>query len=445
MSVLRLPFGQGATPAPAGTLDDRRPILAGLAVIGLFIGGFGGWATLAPLSSAAVAPGAVRVDGHRKTVQHMEGGIIRELAVREGDYVTKGQLLLRIDDTQAAAALTALHGQYDALQAQAARLVAERDGLPAIAFPADLADRCREPSTHMICAGQERIFDDRKRSLAGEIDILRQRIDQLRAEIDGRAAQSAAFEKQIALVAEQTKGVAPLVKMNLLPKPRLLALQQQAASLEGNRGEQQAEVAKNEQSIGETRLQIADLVNKQQTDISNALRDTQDKIADIEEKIRAAADVQHRTDVVAPQSGKVVNLRFFTPGGVVKPGDPILDIVPQNDALIIDAQIRPLDIAAVHPGLKAEVRLTAFKQRRMPIVNGTVTYVSADSLADARTGQAYYAAHVEIDPKELARLRDVKLYPGMPAEVFVITGERTFLQYLADPLRESFARAFREQ
>lgn len=428
----------------APRLDDRGPILCGLLVGSLFLGGFGGWAALAPLSSAAVASGHVRVESHSKTVQHMEGGIIREILVREGAQVQQGQLLLRIDDTLSAAALGMLRGQSNALKSLEARLIAERDGLPAIAFPAEIEKQC-SVADRRICAGQEKIFDDRKRTLQGQTDILNQRIDGLNSEIGGRRAQVASFEAQIGIINDEIKGVEPLVAMQLLPRPRLLSLQRQAAALDGNRGEQLALISKAEQAAGEARMQIADLANKQQTEVASSLRDAQEKLADIGEKLRAAADVQHRTDVVAPQAGKIVNLRYFTPGGVVKAGDPILDIVPQNDKLIIESEIRPLDIEAVHPGLPAEVRLTAYKQRRTPSVDGTVTYVSADRIISERTGQPYYAAYVEIDPEELARLDNVKLYPGMPADVLITTGERTLLRYLLDPIRDSFARAFREK
>jgi HlyD family secretion protein len=385
---------RGAASSP----DDRGPILAGLLVAGAFMGGFGGWAALAPLSSAAVAPGQVRVESHSKIVQHMEGGIIREILIREGDWIARGQLLVRIDDTQAAAKLGALKGQYLGLKALETRLSAERDGRAAITFPPAVDKECLVPPGRMICAAEEKIYSQRRRTLEGQTDILKQRIDQLHSEIDGRRAQIASFESQIRTTRDEIKSVEPLVNMQLLPKPRLSGLERQAASLDGNRGEQLALVAKAEQGIGETQMQIADLVNKQQTEVAGSLRDTQEKLADVEENLRAASDVQHRTDVVAPQSGKIVNLRYFTVGGVVKPGDAILDIVPQNDRLVIYAEVQPLDIEAVRPGLSAEVRLIAYKRRRAPSVNGTVTYVSADRVASERAGQSYYEARVEIDP-----------------------------------------------
>jgi HlyD family secretion protein len=424
---------------------DRGPIFMGVVVAGAFVGGFGGWAALAPLSSAAVGPGEVRVESHSKTVQHMEGGIIREILVREGDQVQQGQLLLRIDDTQAAARLAILSSQSVALKALERRLLAERDGLQKVIFPADLESQCAEPAMRPVCAGQEKLFEDRRRTLQGQTDILNRRIDQLHSEMEAREAQVVSLGAQLRMTADEIRSVEPLVKQQLLPRPRLLNLQRQAAALDGNRGEERALIAKAEQAIGEAQIQITDLVNKHQTEVGSMLRETQDRLADIGEKRRAAADVMRRTDVVAPEAGKIVNLRFFTIGGVVKAGDPILEIVPQNDKLIIQSEIRPLDIEAVHRGLPAEVRLTAYKQRRTPSVHGTVTYVSADRIVNERSGQSYYRANIEIDSRELVRLDNVKLYPGMPALVLITTGERTLMQYLLDPIRDSFARAFREK
>jgi multidrug efflux pump subunit AcrA (membrane-fusion protein) len=322
---------------PADGPRDRRPIVIGVAVAGVFLGGFGIWAAVAPLSSAAVSMGEVRVESHRKTVQHMEGGIIREILVHEGETVQAGQLLVRFDDTQAASALAVLRTEYDGLK-----------------------------------------------------------------------TQESSVERQIDVVNQEIEGVAPLVKAQLLLRTRLLELQQQIASLDGQRGKLLAD------------------------------------FAGVTEKMRAAAEVQQRTDLRAPQSGKIVNLRYFTPGGVVKPGDPVLDIVPQDDNLVIESQVRPLDIESVHAGLPAEIRLIAYNQLNTPIVYGTVSYVSADTLIDERTGQSHYVADVELDLQALGRLKNVKLYPGMPAEVLIITGERTMLAYLLDPIRNSFSRAFRE-
>jgi HlyD family secretion protein len=425
---------------------DRQPIMVGLTVAGIFLGGFGLWAGFAPLSSAAVTLGEVRVESHRKSVQHLEGGIIRKILVREGQEVQAGQLLLLLDDTQSATALAGLRGTYGALRAQEARLVAERDGRAAIAFPGDVQADCRQPNAAEICSSQERIFANRQQILRDQVALLGQRVDQLRSEIEGRRARVAAISRENDSVREQIKGVEPLVKMQLLPRPRLLTLQQEGARLDGDRGEQQASISKAEQEIGEAQMRSTSLINQRQSEVSDELRDIQEKVAAAAEKMRAAADVQQRTEIVAPQAGKIVNLRYFTSGGVVKPGDLILDIVPQHDTLMIETQVRPLDIEAIHSGLRAEIRLIAYtRQRSTPTIHGKVSYVSPDTLTNEHTGQSYYLAHIELDPAELERFGDIKLYPGMPAQVFIVTGERTMLAYLLSPIRDSFARAFREK
>jgi HlyD family type I secretion membrane fusion protein len=441
LAWLALPnFASGRAHAPGP--DCARPIVWGLGIAVLFVGGFLVWAYLAPLSRAAVTTGEVRVESHRKTVQHMEGGVIREILVHEGEMVRNGQLLVRIDDTATASALAALRSQHEELEAQAARLVAERDGASSLSFPADLAGPCTRPGN--VCDSQQHIFTQRQQALKDQIGILNLKVDELQSEIVGHRAQVASQASQIDIINEPIKAVAPLVQQQLLPRPRLLTLQQQAASLEGSQGEQNAEIAKARQSIGETQMQIPALINQHPTDIASDLRDTEDKLADVQQKIRAAADVLRRTDVVAPQAGKVVNLRYYTPGGVVKPGDAILDIVPQNDNPIVEAHVRPLDIEHVHPGLAAQVRLVAYNLRTTPTITGTVDYVSADTLTNEHTDQSYYVANVVLNAHDLARLDRVRLYPGMPVEVMIITGERTMLQYLLDPLRDSLARAFRE-
>jgi HlyD family type I secretion membrane fusion protein len=234
------------------------------------------------------------------------------------------------------------------------------------------------------------------------------------------------------------------VARGLEKRPTLLGLERALAQLEGTRGQQLGLIARTEQAIGEAKLQIASLRNTQAKEVAAELRDAQTKLGELEDRLRAAADIQGRTQIAAPQSGRVVNLRHYTPGGVVKPGEPLLDVVPQDDKLVIEARVSPLDIDTVHAGLDAEVKLTAFKQRRLPVLVGQVTSVSADALVDERTGQSFYTAQIELAADELARLNDIHLYPGMPAEVLVLTGARTPLEYFLDPLRDSFRRAFRE-
>ena len=440
----------GPAAEPESSRSASRPgiggaVVVGLAVLGLFFGLLGGWAALAPLTSAAVAPGVVKVDSNRKTVQHLEGGIIAALVVQNGDRVGAGDVLVRLDAAQARAGWALLQGQHDALSASAARLAAERDGAAAIAFDGDLVARRDDPEVAAILAGQETVFASRRTTLAGQVDILRQRQEQLEAEIASRRAQLAAAERQQALLGEEIADVALLVDKGLERRTRLLGLQRQQAALEGARGEQQGLIARARQQIGEARLQIINRRNGQIDQVVAELAEVRSRLGELKERLVASRDVLARRAIVSPIAGTVVNLRFFTPGGVIGPGEPILDIVPLDDRLVVEARIRPLDIDVVRPGLAAEVRLTAFKQRTTPTLKGRVAYVSADRLVDGVSGAAYFTARIEIPAGELARLAGVALYPGMPAEVMVVTGRRTALGYLLDPLTASLNRAFKEE
>jgi HlyD family type I secretion membrane fusion protein len=446
-------MGEIALPLPQRPLRHvprsppvRAPVLAGLLILLVFCLGFGGWAALAPLSSAAIAPGFVRVESNRKTVQHLEGGIIEELRVQDGAIVQAGQILIRLDRTQAAARHDALLHQSQSLRAAEARLVAERDGRDLIAFD-ELASWRGEPRVADILAGQESIFETRRRSYQGQIEILRQRVEQLRSEIAGLRAQVNSEDRQLALIAEETADVDSLVGKGLERKSRLLALRRQAALLEGSRGEHVAGIARAQQAIGETELEMFSLEDRLAAEVAKELEEVQRQLAETEEELRAAEDTLRRCEIRAPIAGTVMDLQFFTDGGVIAPGVPILDLVLESDRLIIEAQVSPLDIDTVEPGLPAQVRLIAFKQRRTPTLDGRVIQVSADRLSDeqAETATTFYKADVEIDPAALAPLDGVSLYPGMPAEVLIRTRERTLADYLIAPVLDSFARAFREE
>ncbi|MGI8738758.1 MAG: HlyD family type I secretion periplasmic adaptor subunit [Gammaproteobacteria bacterium] len=446
-----MPGVEPPTPAPVtaehlpSRPQTRGPVAAGLAIILVFFGGFGAWAALAPLSSAAIAPGAVRVEGNRKTVQHLEGGIIAELRVRDGDAVERGQLLIRLDPTQAKARFEAQLNQYLTLQSEKARLIAERDGFERIVFPPALLSLRDRPRVIESITSQKRIFDTRRRSLKGRISIFEQRVEQLRSQGEGLVGQVRAEDSQIALIDEEIVGAQQLFDQGLEGNVRLLELKRAAAALAGSRAGHLAAIAQSEQAIGETKLEIINARDEYDAETAAALKDVQVRLAENAEALRATRDILRRTDIRAPIAGVVMNTRFFTVGGVVEPGKPLLDIVPQNDELVAEVQVSPLDIDVVTPGLPAQVRLTAFKARKTPVLNGLVTHVSADSLVDEQTGVAYYQALIEIDAQELARLTSVKLYPGMPLEGLVITGTRTFWNYLIRPLTDSFAHAFREQ
>jgi HlyD family type I secretion membrane fusion protein len=440
-----VPARPGAAPAVDRRPAIGHPVLAGYLIVALFFGGLGTWAALAPLSSAAVAPGTVRVESHRKTVQHLEGGIIGALEVGEGDRVARNQVLIRLDRTQAQARYQAVRNRYRSLKATETRLVAEREGHASIHFPEELTSDRDDSRVAEILTGQEQIFSTRRRSFDGRSKILQQQVEQLRSQIGGLQAQVASEGRQIELIAEETADVRGLYRKGLERKARLLALQREAALLDGGKAQHLAEIARAEQAIGETKLQIFNLTDRVAADIASQLSDVQARLVETEEELDAAQDVLRRQDLRAPIAGTVVNLRLFTPGGVIEPGKPILDIVPRDDELLVEAQVRPLDIDVVKPGLEAQVRLTAFKQRNTPTLAGRVRHVSADHFVDERTGVAHYKAELRIDAEAQAQLEGLELYPGMPAEVLIMTGKRTLWDFLVTPVKDSFTRAFREQ
>ena len=435
-AALEASEGQGA--------GARGPVVAGFLVIGLFFGGFGGWAALAPLQSAAIAPGLVSVDTNRKTIQHLEGGIVGEILVRDGDRVRAGQVLIRLDETLPRTSLELLKGRSMASRALEARLIAERDGADAIRFPELLTAAGADPQVAEMINGQINIFAARRNSVAGQVKILGQRIAQFREEINGLKGQIASEVVQHGLIAEEIKDVTGLYEKGLARRPRLLALQRQAAEIEGSRSQNMAAIARVEQNIAEARLHISELRTSTINEVVQELRDVQTEMFELAERIAAAEDILTRTELRAPIEGTVVGLQVHTPGGVIAPGEPLLDIVPADDRLVVEARVDPSDIDVVHPGLPSQVRFTALNQRNLAPVDGTVTAVSADRIVDDRTGESYYLTRVELDDGFAEALGGVPLYPGMQAEVMIVTGERSALDYLIRPFARSLNRAFRE-
>lgn len=457
--MIRMPTAVQAAPSPAGPRDGQtpvaaapdlrtdtwRPIVAGVMVIAVAFGGLGTWAAVAPLNSAAIAPGVVAVASNRKTVQHLEGGIIDAILVRDGDAVSAGDPLVRLRDTQVRATLEILTGRYHALRAVESRLIAERDELDGIEFPDDLLLLRDDSEVAQLMAAQEALFQARRQALQSETELSYRRIAESYEEIAGWQAQVEALDEELRYVTEEALDVEGLLVAGNALKPRLLALRRQMAEVEGGRGEAMAEIARARQRIAEAEQRIVYLRHERINEVAHELQDVAADIFDQRERIRATEDVLQRLEVRAPEAGKVVGLRFHTPGGVVAPGEPILDLVPQDDRLLIEAQVQPEDIDVVHAGLRAEVRLIAYNARTTPIVDGEVVQISADRLEDVTTGAPYYLARIRLDSTSLSRLDEVTLYPGMPAEAFIVTGERTALQYMLSPLVNSMSRALRER
>ncbi len=419
-------------------------IKVGLAVIVAFIGGFGVWGSLVPLSSGAIAPGVIGVSSERRTVDHLEGGIVEEIRVVDGDLVAAGQTLIVLDDTRPRAALDLLEAQWRSAEALNARLEAERDGLTAVRWPpALLASVVLHPEAGEVLATQERIFESRAVQLANQIAIQERRIEQLRERGAGLREEAAALDDQVALLDEGLFDIERNVLLGLESKhQRLLNLKRDRARANGDRARTRSEIVRIELTVTETELWIADLRNGRLEEVAAELREVETELSDLREQVEAARDVVARTRIVAPVTGAVMGLRVFTRGGVVEPGETLMEIVPVDDRLIVEARVTPNDIDSVVVGLPAQVRLPAFSQLGAPRLTGEVIRVSADRFANER--MAWYEARIALDPDQPG-LADLLLTPGMQADVLIVTGARTLLDYLLTPIAESLGRALREQ
>lgn len=436
-------FAHGRAADRTGVVMEAT--LVGLAVLAVFVGGFGAWSALAPLAEAAMGLGVIKAEGNRRTVQHLEGGIVRAILVRDGDRVRAGQVLLRLDDVQTGAQREALEAQRHALIAQDARLVAELAQARAITWPAELLARRDEPRIADLIAGQTALFVSRSSAFANSQAVLAARAEQHRATLASAQGQLASQERQAVLIRDELKGVEELFRLGLERRPRLLALQRAEAALTGNREDLLGQIARAEAGLAETTAQMRAEADARLAEAGREQRDVRARLIDLEERLNQARDIAARRDIIAPEDGVVLNLRHFTLGGVVRPGEPVLDLVPAEDRLIAEVLVQPSDIDVVRPGLEAELRLTAFKQRLAPSLRGRVEFVAADAVYDERLRANVYRAHAALDDAELAKLGGAALTPGMPVEAMILVGERTFWQYITQPLLDSFARAFREQ
>lgn len=442
-----------AHPPPAGGdlavgslhRELRGPVLLGFAIIVAFFVIGGGWAATAPVAGAAIAPGVIGPEGSVQRVQHLEGGIIRDIRVREGDQVTAGEVLITLAGVGAQAEAGQLTARLQALAATEARLQAERDGAAAITFghPA-LADRA-DAEVRKLIEQQNSQFLARKANDESQQSILDQRIAQLRQQITGAGKQLDSVRQQNALIRQEIGIVKDMVDKGYERKSRLLALQRAEAELLGQDGQLVATVARAEEQIGETRLQIVNIAVKRREEVDAQLAEVQGKRSEVEQQIRESLDKVARTQIVAPVAGTVLDLKFKTVGGVIRAGDEVLTIVPGQDELIVEARISPRDIDDVRAGQHAYVIFPSFPQRNLHRIDAKVRSVSPDALHDEKTGQGYYAAKVEIDRRQLKALDpDIVLTPGMPAEAFISTVERTVLEYLLQPFIFTVEHSFRE-
>ena len=405
--------------------------------------GFGGvWSATAPIQGAAVSSGKVTSRSYSKVVQHLEGGIIKNIYVEDGARVTLGDPILEIDNTQSKSQLEIINSQLLSLNALEVRLSAERDGAESLstsAFLLENSDRALEEATSQI-----EIFDARKSTLEGEIEVLQQRKEQLRSQIDGLLGLQSSKERLSKSYNEELDDIRELLDQGFSDKNRLREIERNVATLDGDVADLMANIARAEVAIGETQLQVLQLRKEFQNEVVSELREVQLNISDNLERANALEDVVTRTLVRATESGIVTGLQVHTEGGVISPGMRIVDIVPEEDELIVEAQVSPSDIDRVALGQEATIRFSSFGNGSVPVIYGRVINLSADSFYDEATGSYYYLARVEVTEEGMEDLGDLTLVSGMPADVFIATGARTFLQYLFKPLSNAMARGLRE-
>lgn len=434
-----------------GPADPVREIRIGLVIAGLFFVVFLGWAAFAPLDAGAYAAGEVVVSGSRQAVQHREGGVVSALRVREGDEVREGQVLVEISAEEVRAIERALTTEVIALQAQRARLQAERDKLPDLITPAGFANL--PPEDQPIAAQSLQLEREqlaaRRAALSSRRGVLNQRVGQLSQQIEGTNRQAAANREQQALIEEELKGVKELAARGYAPQTRVRALERAAADLRGTSGAYGSQAAQAREAIGQTRMEIITLERGMTEEVIEQLRQTEVQLGELTPKLMAAREQVARALIRAPATGKVVGLSVHTVGGVVQPGQTLMEIVPRNAELVIRARVSPNDADDLAPGQRTEIRIPAFHQRNMPILQGQLKGVSADSFVDEKTGARFFTAEVVVPPEEAAKIAQVRgaeggLRPGLPVEVVVPLRKRTALQYFFEPLQQSIWRSFRE-
>ena len=424
--------------------SGRKPVLMGFALLAVGVAGFGAWAATAPIEGAIVAPGVFVATSQNKIIQHLEGGIIKEILVREGDRVAKGQTLIRLDETQPKAELRRLMLRQVLLRATAARLAAEAEEKDQLVFPEDIL-ASDNPDVKIILETQQLIFSTRKQKIIKELAVHEQSIASYQERIRGEQARLESSRTQLALIEEELAGKKRLFDQGLVRKPEYFALQRAFATVKGEIGRATAEIADNEERIRGVQEQIERVKKIAVQSALEELHGISGELRDIRERIIAAETVLSRIEVKAPVHGIVVKLNYHTPGGVVKPGNDILALLPLDDELVIEARVRPQDIDDLVSGQDATVRLTALSQRVTPMIPGKVIYVSADALPNEKgQGDNVYITRVKLDAAAAAAVENFVPTPGMPAEVYIRTGERTFFQYLMQPIIDTMTRAFRE-
>jgi HlyD family type I secretion membrane fusion protein len=414
----------------------------GVTLLGMLL--IGTWLVLAPLSGAVIAPGFVKVDMNRKVVQHQEGGIVKEILVRDGESVRQGQTLLVIGDVRLDATLDLLRTQHDGERAKVARLEAERALLPAVSFPPELAARRGEPKVAELLQRESALFRARREALDSQIAVLRKQIGQTVDEAQALAGQIAAEGRALQSQKEELAVNQQLAKQGFVQKTRLMSLERGVAEYEARWEEHRAELAKTRQRASELELRVLAQRNSYVQSATDELKEASTRLFDLEERLRPSKDASDRQRIASPITGEVVGLRVFNAGAVVAPREVLMEIVPEDKTLIVEARIRPEDINHVRAGSAAEVRLTAYQTRTTPLVAGNVNYVSADRMVDTQSGAPYYVVNVDVSAGALAEAGNLRMQAGMPAEVYIRTDSRTAFDYIVAPVMAYLRRGMRE-
>lgn len=429
-------------PVPVHALT-RKPLMIGMMACFVLVFGVGGWAATTQLSGAVIASGKLVVDTNVKKVQHPTGGIVGELLVKEGDRVKQGDVVVRLDGTQAKANLGIVTKALEEMAARQARFEAERDNTKTVDFPADLTSRASDPEIARLMTGEQKLFEMRRTARDGQKAQLREQIQQLNLQIEGTQAQEAAKGKEIKLVGQELEGVRTLWKQNLVPISRVTTLERDSARMEGERSALVASLAQSRGRIAELELKIHQIDQDLATEVGKELAEIRAKRSEMTERRISADDQLKRIDLVSPQTGRVFQRNVHTVGGVVQAGEPLMLIVPDSDSLIVDAKVPPQDIDQIHIGQHAVLRFAAFNQQTTPEVGGEVTHIGADVSQEDKATEPYYSVRIRVSEGELARLQGLQLLAGMPVEAFIQTTPRTVASFLVKPLSDQIERAFR--
>ena len=455
MAIRNLLGNIKAVPVPAkGTAlegeiilpsDTSRPARLGLWVLGIGFGGFLLWAGLAPLEEGVPTQGMVTIATKRKIIQHLTGGLVRKIYVKEGQFVKKGEPLIALDDSLVRANYEAVRQRYLTLRAMEGRLLAEQSGQSKITFHPDLLQEQNDPQVKQILSNQEQLFQARRQALASDMQADHEAVQGLQASLQGLDGALSSRKSQLQYIQEELKGIRDLVKEGYAPRNKQLDLERMAAEATGAIAETESNILRTNRQIAETRARAAQRVQEYRKEVEGTLADVRREVQSDQQRTKAAKDELDRMVIRAPEDGQVVGLVEQTVGGVIGPGQKLMDIVPQDEPLILEARVPPQMIDRIHKGLIADVRFSAFANSPALVVQGKVTSISSDVITDPRTGIPFYLGQIAITPEGVKQLGNHEMQAGMPAQVVFRTGERTVLTYLLHPFLQRLAASMKEE